>query len=137
MSEGNCFREMACTRRRVLSLVLLGLVLLGVAVPQVRAAAIAIVQPANKETIHSNRGEVMVRVRYSTAVANATVRLWVDGAARPEAYHRGIIRLHGIYRGTHTLKAQLLGQDGKVLASSGMVTFYLWHASRLFHHPSR
>jgi hypothetical protein len=99
------------------------------AVPQARAAEIAIVQPADQETIHSNLGDVTVKVHSSGAVPGGRVRLIVDGADRGTG--GAVIHLHGVERGTHTLKAELLNADGEVIAVSPSVTFYLWHASRL------
>lgn len=100
--------------------------------PAVAAPEIAIVQPAEKETIHSNLGDVTVRVR---AAGGAGVRLLVDGKPMPHTYGGSVIQLHGVDRGAHTLQAELLDAQGNVLATSETRTFYLWHASRLFPHP--
>lgn len=117
------------------AVVLLSMLAFG-AIPFANAAHIAIVQPANQETIHSNLGDVTVAVRRSGAPHGSSVRLLVDGKALPESIRGSRIELHGIYRGTHTLEAELVGAHGKVLAASSPVTFYLWHASRLFHHSA-
>lgn len=104
-----------------------------IAAPAARAAEIAIVRPADKATIHSNVGDVTVRLRRT---GRGSVRLFVDGKALPHAYRGDTVHLHGIYRGTHTLRAELVGPGGETVATSATVTFYLWHASRLFH-PSQ
>lgn len=112
------------------ALVLVCVAAAAIAAPAARGAEIAIVRPADKATIHSNLGKVTVELRHS---GRGSVRLLVDGKALAREYRGDTIHLHGIYRGTHTLKAELVGPEGEVLATSGTVTFYLWHASRLFH----
>jgi hypothetical protein len=109
-------------------LVLLSVLLAGAA----QAAEVAIVQPAHAETIHSNQGELTVRVRQSGGVAGARVQLMLDGSALPRTYRGNFIELKGIDRGTHTLQAVLLDAKGERLAASEPVTFYMWQASRLF-----
>ena len=116
------------------ALVVLAALTVGAAAPA-RAAEIAIVQPAHEETIHSNQGEVRVGVQTTGAAPGSSVRLLVDGAALPNPGGGPTIALHGIERGTHVLKAELLSADGTVIATSPAVTFHLWHASR--RNPSR
>jgi hypothetical protein len=40
--------------------------------------------------------------------------------------------MQGVDRGERTLQVQLVDADGAVIASSAVVTFYLWRASALF-----
>lgn len=100
-----------------------------------QAAEISIVQPASGETIHSNQGKLAVRLRRAGSPPGAGVRLVLDGAALPKVYRGNVIRLEGIDRGSHDLQAVLLDADGRRVATSASVTFYMWHASRLF--PNR
>jgi hypothetical protein len=118
---------------RLGSLAVLAALLVGVA-PLARAAEIAIVQPAAEQTIHSNAGDVSVVIRASGAAPDSRVRFIVDGSAWPENTEGHAITLTGLDRGTHVVRAELLGTDGTVLATSQPVTFYVWHASRLFRH---
>lgn len=97
--------------------------------PWARAAGIAITQPANEQTIHSNLGELTVSVRVTDAAPGSRVRLSVDGRAQPTTAGN-VIALRGLDRGTHVLTAELLAADGQVIAASPPVTVYLWHASR-------
>ena len=99
------------------------------AAPWARAAEIAIAQPANEQTVHSNLGELTVSVRVTGAAPGSRVRLSVDGRAQPTTEGR-VIALRGLDRGTHVLRAELLAADGQVIAASPPVTVYLWHASR-------
>ena len=119
-------------RARTLAwLIPLSILLVGTA----QAAEIAIVQPAHEETIHDNQGDLTVQVRHSGGAPDGSVRLVLDGTALPHSYRSDVIELIGIDRGTHTLQAQLLDANGEQLAASEPITFYMWHASRLF--PSR
>jgi hypothetical protein len=117
--------------RLILWFIPLSILLIGTA----QAAEIAIVQPAYEETIHSNQGDLTVQVRHSGGAPDGSVRLVLDGTALPHSYRSEVIELIGIDRGTHTLQAELLDAKGGQLATSEPVTFYMWHASRLF--PSR
>ena len=110
-------------------IVLASLLALGAA-PLARAGEIAITQPAPEETIHSNRGEVLVNVQTLSATPGTHVRLRVDGAVVSNTARGPTITLHGIERGSHVLKAELLGADGAVIAASQPVTFFMWQASR-------
>jgi len=102
------------------------------AAPAAQAAEISVVAPANKETVHSNQGKLTVRLQRVDAPPGSGIRLVLDGAARPKIYHSDVIELDGIVRGSHRLQAVLVGADGARLAASTPVTFYMWHASRLF-----
>ncbi|MGH8746386.1 MAG: hypothetical protein ACREUK_07840 [Burkholderiales bacterium] len=105
------------------------------AAPVAQAAEISVVTPANKGTIFSNQGKLTVKLSRVDAPPGARVRLVLDGAARPKTYRGNVIELKGIYRGNHSLQAILLSADGRRVAVSAPVTFYMWHASRLF--PNR
>ena len=97
-----------------------------------QAAEISVVAPANNTTIHSNQGKLTVKLHRVDAPPGAGVRLVLDGNARPKIHRGDVIQLHGIYRGSHTVQATLVGADGERLAASAPVSFYMWHASRLF-----
>lgn len=100
-----------------------------------QAAAIAVVKPTINETIHSNQGKLTVVLRSVDAPPGASVRLVLDGTARPKVHRGNVIKLDGIDRGSHSLQAVLLDAHGKRVAVSTPVSFYMWHASRLF--PNR
>ncbi|MGH8695707.1 MAG: hypothetical protein ACREVS_04480 [Burkholderiales bacterium] len=93
---------------------------------------VAIVQPANEETVHDNQGNVVVQVTASPTLAPGDrVALLLDG--RTVAQQMGTtFTLSGVERGTHTLHAQVVDANGATLATSPPVTFYMWQASRLF-----
>jgi hypothetical protein len=98
--------------------------------------SLQVVTPSRGQTVHDNNGEVRVLVRASPRLdtkAGERLTLLLDGrvAASGGVTH---FLLEGLNRGTHELQAQVIATDGSVLASSLPVTFYMWHASRLFPH---
>ncbi|MGH8737594.1 MAG: hypothetical protein ACREVC_09585 [Burkholderiales bacterium] len=99
------------------------------------ATQISILRPTNGETIHSNQGKLTVRLHRAGGPPGASVRLELDGGVLPKVYRGNVIKLEGIDRGSHDLHAVLLDASGNRVAASAPVTFYMWHASRLF--PNR
>lgn len=93
---------------------------------------VAIVQPANEETVHDNEGKVVVQVAISPDLAPGDrIVLLLDG--RPVGAQGGTtFALSGIERGAHTLQAQVVDASSAPLTASAPVTFHLWQASRLF-----
>ena len=128
MSSRECCDIHRAAAARALAFVLM-LWLAISAAPLANAAEIVITQPGHEATIHNNQGEVRVSVQTSGAPSGTSVRLLVDGAVLPNNGGGPTITLHGINRGSHVLKAELLNAGGAVLAASKPVTFYLWQAS--------
>ena len=93
---------------------------------------VAIVQPANEETVHDNQGNVAVQVAVSPGLAPGDrIVLVLDG--RPVRQQTGTtFALSGVERGAHTLQAQVVDANGATLAASPPVAFHMWQASRLF-----
>jgi hypothetical protein len=117
---------------------LMGLLAAALVAGAPRAAAqgtIAIVAPAAEETMHSNEGKMIVSVGVPRGIAPGNqVVILLDG--RPVA--RGATTsfpLAGVERGTHTLQAQVVDGNGKMLVASQPVTFHMWQASKQF--PAR
>lgn len=93
---------------------------------------IAITAPASEETVHSNTGDVNVTLHVAPRLASGEqIALALDDREVARGA-RTRIRLTGVDRGTHLLQAKLLDADGNTLAQSDVVTFYMWHASKLF-----
>jgi hypothetical protein len=96
-----------------------------------QGASVAIVSPQNEQTLHENSGNVAVQAAVSgERKPGDQLVLLLDGNPVPG---RGGSRflLTGVDRGAHTLQAQLLDSSGSPRASSAVVTFYMWQASRL------
>ncbi|HMM76163.1 MAG TPA: DUF4124 domain-containing protein [Gammaproteobacteria bacterium] len=94
---------------------------------------IAIVDPANDDTLRDNGGNLLVSVRLKPALQKQfghRLQLLLDGAV----YATGAVSNFAITeldRGTHTVQAVVLGLDGAPLASSAPVTFHLHRTSIL------
>lgn len=99
--------------------------------------SVSIVAPEPETTIHDNNGVVEIQVATSpqlnTRNGDYFTILLDDQVVTSGIRHH--FELTGIDRGAHKLVAQVNASDGKVLAESAPVTFYMWHASILF--PNR
>ncbi len=99
--------------------------------------SIAVLLPADGETVFDNSGALVVDVAVSPALQATSgdqVRILIDGAAVAQE-GRLSFQMSGVDRGSHTVEAQVVGKDGQVLITSAPVTFEMWQASKLF--PSR
>ena len=87
--------------------------------------ALAILSPAAEETVWGTGGTLEVRLSTgSERQPGSRLVLELDGA---EAAWRGeppTVRLGGVWRGEHRIRALLLDDQGKELASSGKIRFY-------------
>jgi hypothetical protein len=93
-----------------------------------------IVVPRPDETVHDNNGNLVVRVAIPPllhAEPGYSLALLLDGKIVASGSGRRF-GLKGIDRGSHTLRVQLKAADGRILAASPPVRFYMWRASRLF-----
>ena len=96
---------------------------------------IRIVAPEPEATIHSNNDMVTVEVSVTPALAaNDQIALLLDDKVVAKG-RKSHYRLTEVYRGSHTLLAQVIGANGSVLTTSQPVVFNMKHASRLFKRP--
>lgn len=90
------------------------------------------VQPGAEETIFDNQGTVAVAVRVEPPLGpQQRLALQLDDGAAVEL-SEPTYQFSGVARGTHTLKARVLGANGEALGEDASVTFHLRQASRLF-----
>lgn len=94
--------------------------------------SVRIVAPKPDTTVHDNNGSLSVTVAVTSSLRSGErLTLLLDGnavASGPDLH----FELKDIDRGSHTLRARVKAADGKVLATSPPVKFYMWRASRLF-----
>ena len=100
-----------------------------------------IVSPADKETVRQNAGDVSVVIsmtggtdKASTLQAKEKIAIFLDGKMLLQMDKTSVV-LNNIDRGTHHLKAQLLNAEGKAVAESPVVEFYMKRFSKLFKKP--
>jgi hypothetical protein len=100
-------------------------------------SSLTITEPANDAAIRSNSGDVSVSVSLTPALDDKhTLVLLVDGQQMGD-YAEGVFALTNVDRGTHTLTAQVLDEDGKELISAEPVIFHLLRYSAIFNKPRK
>lgn len=93
---------------------------------------ISLLSPAPGATLRSNDGQVEIQAEVTPLPTPPyRLNLLLDGRLRASSQNTLSALLSNVDRGSHQLQVQLLAGDGKILASSSPVTFYLFRASRL------
>ncbi|KTD21269.1 DUF4124 domain-containing protein [Legionella londiniensis] len=87
---------------------------------------IAISQPENDATIRNNQGSVSVALEIQPRLnPGDKVQIVFDGTPIGEPQTATVFQLSDINRGAHTLAAQIVGSDGKVISTSETITIYM------------
>jgi hypothetical protein len=109
------------------------ILLFGFACGPAGAAQIAIVAPAQQDTIHDNSGTLTVEVKVEPPIEprdGTSIRILLDGkSAAPDSPGMSFT-LQGVERGEHWLQALLIDRQGQTLSVSGTVQFTMWQASK-------
>lgn len=95
-----------------------------------RYESLEIVSPAQQEVLWNIAGQVRVSMRVSPELQPGNhLRLYLDGVAQdlPEASTE--VQLQDVYRGVHTLKAEVMDRNQAVLAESEPTTFVVRQTS--------
>jgi hypothetical protein len=88
--------------------------------------SIAITQPLDQATIRNDKGYVAVIVQVEPKLNKGDlVQIIFDGSPMGDPQEALLFQLNGIYRGEHTLEAQILNPDGDVLETSERITIYM------------
>ena len=91
---------------------------------------IVINTPKNNATIRDNTGSIYIgggiKPRFKSGLE---VQLVLDGKPHQNPQKHSMFSLRNIDRGEHKIKMLLLDEEGKVIASSASVTFYMHRAS--------
>jgi hypothetical protein len=106
--------------------------LFGFACASAGAAQIAILSPAQQDTIHDNSGNMVVKVKVEPPIdprKGTLIRILLDSKpAAPDS--QGLsFTLEGVERGEHQLQALLIDPKGQTTAVSGTINFTMWQAS--------
>ena len=89
--------------------------------------------PGDDEAIRNNAGNLTIVVGSSPTVDRSvghSIEVLLDG--QPQSASEDPLSLENVDRGTHTLVARIIDQDGEILATSNPVTF---HMLRYFKRP--
>jgi hypothetical protein len=102
-------------------------------------ALVIIVHPSDGGAIFDNTGTLHVEVAIAPGIRNelstgSQIEILLDNQLVERSVETRFV-FHGIDRGTHSLQARIVDRDGNVLIDSDLVSFHMWHASRLF--PNR
>ncbi len=92
---------------------------------------VIILEPANKQTIRDNPGNLNVLLQTEPALKPGhSVGLYMDGK-QVNLGTDALVQLDTIDRGEHVLVARILDADNKVILASKPVTFYMHRISKL------
>jgi hypothetical protein len=88
-----------------------------------------IVQPANDETIRNAENSVSVGLSLSPPLFQGhVIYLYVDGSKMESEIRTTQLVLQQLSRGTHTIKAEIIDDEGNTVKQSGTTTFHLRQA---------
>lgn len=95
-----------------------------------------IVAPAQGETLWNIGGELSVQLEVQPSLAPShRVRVYLDGQLREDSPQATQITLAEVYRGEHQLRAVIVDPQGREVAATEDVTFYVQQAS--LQNPNR
>ena len=100
--------------------------------------SLTVIKPTSGENIHDNQGNIEVILSVEPELntsENHKFQIQLDGQVQGEPSTSLELSLTGVNRGRHTVAAQVINEQGRVLFRSWPVTFYSKHASPLFHPP--
>ncbi|HEC19508.1 MAG TPA: DUF4124 domain-containing protein [Gammaproteobacteria bacterium] len=98
---------------------------------QAKYTELRITSPANEASIRENSGTLKVSVAVKPGLQSGhRLVLLLDGAAKAEST-TGDFTLKNVDRGEHTLSAQVVDAQGKVLISAPSVSIYLHRFSAI------
>lgn len=104
--------------------------------PAGRYGSLEIASPAQEEVLWNIEGQLRVSVRVNPGLQPGHgLRLYLDGAAQDLPPGSTEIQLKDVFRGVHTLKAQVVNEAGTVLIESQPTTFSVRQTS--IANPSR
>ena len=87
--------------------------------------SLEITRPVNDEAIRSNEGKLTALARVTPELAsNHRFRWNMDGEIVQDV-NSPELRLNNIDRGSHTLQAEIIDADGKIVISSETITFHM------------
>ena len=99
---------------------------------------LSIIKPRSEENVRDNQGNVKVVLTLEPDLETTMdhrIQLLLDGRVQGAPADSLEQSLQGVERGEHTVTARVISEQGRVLIKSRPVSFYLEHASPLFHPP--
>lgn len=87
--------------------------------------SLEITRPTNDETIRSNEGKLTALARVVPGLASDHRFRWKMDGEIVQDVNSPELRLNNVNRGSHTLQAEIVDVDGKVIIASDSITFHL------------
>ena len=84
-----------------------------------------ILRPKDDEAIRSNSGDLTAQLALEPGIVEGDRLRWKLDGKPIEGAGSLILILHNVDRGTHTLQAEIIDANGKVVKSTPVVTFHL------------
>ncbi|AFJ01756.1 hypothetical protein Q7C_584 [Methylophaga frappieri] len=101
---------------------------------------IGVVSPQDDETMRINNGNLTVNIEIRPALSSDRqdkIQLNLDGRPHGEPLPQLSFSLENLDRGTHTLSASVINQNGEVIAESPQIKFHLQRNSILLNPNTR
>lgn len=90
----------------------------------------SITSPVHDSTLYDNNGNISVSVDVKPEFGDGqTLQLLIDGTPVGEKHQSPTLLVTNIDRGSHNLQVQLIDKNGKIIASSEIITVHLRRAS--------
>lgn len=87
---------------------------------------VLIAQPDNETTIRNNRGAILTSVQLEPALFEGDkIQLIFDGSPLGPPQTNSVFQLNNVFRGSHTIAAQIIDVEGQVLITSDPITVYV------------
>lgn len=103
----------------------------GPAAPPISYESIVITQPKDDEAVRENAGILEVKITCTPELRpDHQFAVLIDGKKMKEG-RSNTLQVNDVERGSHTLLAEIVDADGKILASSHVVTFHMQRVSIL------
>ncbi len=93
--------------------------------PAINYDSLEITQPANDKAIRSNEGKLTALARVTPQLAPDHRFRWKMDGDVVQDVNSPELRINNVNRGSHTLQAEIVDPDGKVLIASDSVTFHM------------
>lgn len=106
-----------------------------IAEPKERYKSVNIVVPEHDTAVRQNAGNVSIKVAIDPYLFNERgdlLVIYMDGIEVSRG-NASTVQLVEVDRGTHTVRAEIVGDNGKILKKASPVSFTLLRHSRLFN----
>lgn len=92
---------------------------------------VEIIQPINNATVRDNTGSIYISGRIKPVFTRGhNIQLYLNGQPYEKPQQQAMFLLRGLDRGEHQVRMELINNNGKIIASSDSVTFYMHRASK-------